>query len=1727
MKKFSFLILVLIVLLSVSGMAMAATLTLPDGVTVIEEQAFYGDTSLDTVVLPENITRIDSKAFAYSSVKRIYLPAKLSYIASDAFTGCSAVVGYGTDNTYASGFFDSKTNLSFERNNPEETPLEYFTFTDNDDTNTCTLISYTGSDPEVVIPSRDGNGRTVTRIAHDAFSRKRITSVVMPDTITRLGYNAFENCTYLSNARLSAGLTSLTPYDGSGGIFRGCTSLTSIDIPSSVTAIGSNTFNGCSNLTEVILHEGLAAIGSNAFSDCSNIGEITLPRSMQTIGDNAFYNCGMTDITIPDTVVSIGAFSFYNCDNLTYISMPDSVKSIGENAFYDCDAIVGMDLSSSLTSIGAYAFRSCNALAELTIPNSVRSIGSHTFYECTSLASIDLSTSLTTIPNNMFDSCRSLSYIDLPDSITTIGDYAFNGCRALAAIDMPSGLKTVSNYVFRECTSLASIELPSGVTSLGNNVFSDCTALVYVNLPNTIKTIGTYSFSGCTSLTSIIWPTGTVTIMSYMFDGCTSLNSITLHNKVTGINSNAFRYCSSLSSIELPTSMKSINAYAFADSGIVSIVIPSSIISIGDNAFYDCDKLTDITIPTSVKSMGTYVFSDCDLLPYVELPEGLTSISNYLFYSCDALTTVKIPSTIKTIGNNAFYGCDSLRTITLPSGVQSVGSYVFYSCDKFESIVIPQSVTSIGSNAFAYCRMLTIYGVEGSTAENAANQYEYVQFESISFPSQNASSGATLSGTVTTDDGTGVGDIAVIVSDSNRVQRGVATTSDTGAWSIAGLSDTVNYLIEYLSDSYLVTGENTANAGDDLQAIASLPSETSSNISFSICQNGNNISSAIVGTEIDFSVISTSGSWVRLVVDGKAYEEYPVYNGQTSFSRAFSSAGTRSIQFESFVDGAWSEISPAQTLVVTSSGTLTAPVINNIPNYVIGTQNGVMISWSRVKNATKYTAYLYNDNTRLWPESMNDTLSTTTNGLSIVIPTDYLRVSGTYNIQIVASGEGYSSATGTCDFLVTDTAETISLLPPEQGTTLPFGDPFTVTVVSSLNDAYFKVSCKDQNGGEVFVEAASGKKTTIVTNEPGLFTIKAIGIDADGVHESSPINVTVQEPQSISVIQTNQDERNYSQYAYHQIGKTIHFQVTTDHTTDYIKIEDSASTAVTYTAKQTSNPHVWDFAVELKTVGLHEYTFTSQNGYQDLSTNSFPVYVMNSNSNNGSSMYVSTESGAVLYSRPNYNTSKNIPFLTTVEVGNGLFGEYSLIKYQGQEYFVETSTLSAIPSETISGQRSGIIGITIQESSFSSMTANYATDQDGFIKSAYMTMNAKPCNFAYTGDAITYTLETPADIDSVNAIVRYLPAAEFDMDNNPLDSGAWQYSEELCTQNGSCFTYTLNVNNQGLYELEFQPVSSSFSNVCKLEVLSTFGVRKTTPSTFYLKDKEEIMVWSSPCRYFWRNQYLYWDEPLNVIGDAGNGIWLVNYRELYYAFIDEDELYIQKNPVTKRGYIFISQMVSTQSGRGKSNEETKNKAEWLLLDAGCSKIKTFESATNAQFLNGLSDLASEADFNDVSYVIVYTHGNEGLIAMSGIHGNESTYGRIYFEDRNGNEGLVKKISKIQGKVHFILSACKAGSFITSAKKAGSGWDLTRMTIITSSSEDETTITELGAGCPLITVLYDQCRGDSKLDINKEDEGITLNELSEIKYTVSNNSMAFPAIRTPQYYGSNLTVFYKR
>ena len=202
------------------------------------------------------------------------------------------------------------------------------------------------------------------------------------------------------------------------------------------------------------------------------------------------------------------------------------------------------------------------------------------------------------------------------------------------------------------------------------------------------------------------------TIDSSTFYYKDAFETIILPSSITSIGSGCFQQCNNLISIIIPTNanITSIEDYTFAScDNLTSVTLPSSLTSIGNRAFAGT-KINSIVIPNAVTNIGEGAFFHCESLASITLPSSLTNIDDEAFYQCICLTSITIPNRVTNIGQGAFSSCVNLASVTLSNSLISIGKYAFMNCAVLQSITIPSTVTSIGTSAF-YNTHSAIYDV--------------------------------------------------------------------------------------------------------------------------------------------------------------------------------------------------------------------------------------------------------------------------------------------------------------------------------------------------------------------------------------------------------------------------------------------------------------------------------------------------------------------------------------------------------------------------------------------------------------------------------------------------------------------------------------------------------------------------------------------------------------------------------------------------------------------------------------------------------------------------------------------------------------------------------------------------------------------------------------------------------------------------------------------------------
>ena len=480
-----------------------------------------------------------------------------------------------------------------------------------------------------------------------------------------------------------------------------------VSVGSGATDVGAYAFSGCSSLTGVTLPDSLTEIRRHAFSE-SSLKEISIPENVTLIGEHAFWNTSMYNITVPKKVSSIGAGAFskglmqaifvdkenqyytsengvlYNKDktllhtylkftssgtkygskNVAYI--PDTVTEIGDEAFYDFRG-EEIHMGSSVQTIGRDAFARCDNLETILLPASVSDISTLAFCD-SGLKTVYCEGSAPTFGHCIFP--------EFPDKATLYCKEDIDGWRTLASDEWNS-------YLLKEML---------GLGECGKN---DADQLIWTLDPDgTLNISGSWRMKDYSANNRAPW-----------YDLRDKIKTVTFGAEVATVGDEAFADCSSLRQIVFSDIMEEL----------------------GSCAFDRCTSLQEITIPKNVDSIAAYTFAECKSLRQISVSSGnaeYTSVDGVLFNKDQTKlycypagktdTSYAIPGSVTSIYSGAFSSCASLTRVDISAKVTSIGFQSFYECEALKEIHIPASVTTIANDSFANCKSLSAVYFEGN-----------------------------------------------------------------------------------------------------------------------------------------------------------------------------------------------------------------------------------------------------------------------------------------------------------------------------------------------------------------------------------------------------------------------------------------------------------------------------------------------------------------------------------------------------------------------------------------------------------------------------------------------------------------------------------------------------------------------------------------------------------------------------------------------------------------------------------------------------------------------------------------------------------------------------------------------------------------------------------------------------------------------------------------------------
>ena len=679
----------------------ASRIEIPEGMTVIDNNAFKNNTKLKEVILPSTLKSIGMSAFEGTSLSKIELPSSLTYIGENAFANIKTLTEVTIPKSVETASHAFYGDINLKKVN----------FEDGIVTIPSGILYNTGLE-EIVLPS------SVKAIGSYAFSNnKSLEKINLLDGVRQIEEGAFSGDSKLSVVELPKTLTEISRY-----AFSDTSSLTHINLPSGITNIGTGAFEH-SGLTSIELPKELTEIGRSAFSG-THLSEIYFPKKLNYLGINAFSNIDtLKKVTVTSDINKSWDDWYweglFDGSPLTTVVIEEGVTKIPAKMFYNQQGIVNINFPSTMKEIAGYAFKN-TSLKTVLFPSAIEKIGNYAFGDIVTLTSIDVGSNLVT------------------------GWNAFSGSKNLVTINLKSGARKIVDGFLAD-TGITEFVVPEGVEEIGKDAFSSNKQLTKITLPSTLKTIGEGAFSN-TGLKEIVFPASMKTIPKGILDS-TQVEKIVLSEGVEEIGDYAFANNKLLKSVVFPSTLKKIGRAAFKNSNLESVTLPSGLEEIAEEAF-SYNKLSAVTLPTQLKTLGDNAFSNNNLkevtlpshlevlgtafvdnselskitfseglkeirgasysslsafsgtsIKSVVLPKSLEKIGDGAFYDLKGLADISIPENVTSIGNEAFYNT-GLTSVDLPANLKTIGRYAF-SGTKLKKVVLPSQVETIGSSAFS------------------------------------------------------------------------------------------------------------------------------------------------------------------------------------------------------------------------------------------------------------------------------------------------------------------------------------------------------------------------------------------------------------------------------------------------------------------------------------------------------------------------------------------------------------------------------------------------------------------------------------------------------------------------------------------------------------------------------------------------------------------------------------------------------------------------------------------------------------------------------------------------------------------------------------------------------------------------------------------------------------------------------------------------------------------
>ena len=683
------------------------TISMPSYSTFVTNSPFYNIRSqIKSFIFGDEVEHIPAfLCYGMKNIKEVTIPNDVTSIGSSAFKYCSGI-----------------TSIVWNAKECSNSPF-------NDICSNITSFTF-GNEVEY-IPASLCSGM------------KNIKELTIPNSVTLIDSSAFSGCTTLSKvnylgtvdewAKIDFKYSSSNPTYYAKYLYINDELLTELKI-TSADSIKNYAFSNCKSIKSVEIGESVNEIGSYAFSGCSGLTSIVWnARNYQDFSDDSdspFYNIRsqISSFTFGNDVEHIPAYLCYEMNNLKEITIPYSVTYIGYDSFFACSALTKVDYLGTVDKWLEFNFKNFESnptyyakdlyindklLTDVKI-TSADSIKDYAFYNCQSIKSVEIGESVTKIGDCPFYGCSGITTIFWSSKnyqdFSKYSESPFYDIRSnIISFTFSEEVEHIPAYLCYEMNNLKEITIPNTVTSIGYDAFSGCSGLTSVTIGENVTSIHDDAFDDCYNITSVIWNAKNCNDFDYdfynetLFYSCSSgLTSFSFGEKVEHVPANLCRNMSELKEITIPSSVLSIGDEAFFGcSGLSNVTISNSVTSIGSDAFYHCSGLTSLTIGNSVSSIGHEAFSNCNNLEKVTYN---STVENWVNIDFASATSNPI-----YFAESLYIDGEQVSEIKI-ANTDSIKPYAFIYCKGLKYVEVGNSVKYIGTSAFEYCTNLkTVY----------------------------------------------------------------------------------------------------------------------------------------------------------------------------------------------------------------------------------------------------------------------------------------------------------------------------------------------------------------------------------------------------------------------------------------------------------------------------------------------------------------------------------------------------------------------------------------------------------------------------------------------------------------------------------------------------------------------------------------------------------------------------------------------------------------------------------------------------------------------------------------------------------------------------------------------------------------------------------------------------------------------------------------------------------